>query len=142
VRRTDPSLPLPLRELRFTYSTSRGPGGQNVNRRQTRAILHWDVGATRALAPEVRERLRARFAHRLDSAGVLHLASERYRDRGRNCADCVEKLRRMLREVALAPRPRRPTRPTRASTERRLRAKHARARRKRERGGAGREELG
>jgi ribosome-associated protein len=61
------------------------------------------------------------------------LASQRYRDRERNVADCVTKLRAMLAEVAAPPKRRKATRPTRAARERRLAAKRALARKKSER---------
>jgi ribosome-associated protein len=54
------------------------------------------------------------------SDGDLLVSSQRFRDAGRNVADCLEKLRRMLAEVAEPPKSRRPTQPTRASVRRRL----------------------
>jgi ribosome-associated protein len=55
------------------------------------------------------------------------LSSQRFRDQGRNVADCLERLRGMLADAEPAPRSRRATRPTRASTERRLQEKRKRA---------------
>ena len=82
----------------------------------------------------MRARFLARYRQRITREGELVLASQRYRDRERNVADCVAKLRAMLLEVAEPPKPRRPTRPSRGARERRLEAKRARARKKRERG--------
>lgn len=48
------------------------------------------------------------------------MTSQRYRDQGRNVADCLEKLRELLLDVAVAPRTRRPTRRTKGSVQRRL----------------------
>ncbi len=124
---------VPESELRFAFSRSAGPGGQNVNKVETKAELRWDVGATNALDAGQRDRLRVRAGRRVNAAGELILVSQRFRDRGRNTADCVAKLRALLAEIAEPPRPRRPTRPTRAAVERRLRAKRVRGAAKRRR---------
>jgi ribosome-associated protein len=127
------AVALPLGELRFAFARSSGPGGQNVNKVESKAVLRWDVSASRALAPAVLARFRARFARRINDEGVLVLASQRHRARERNVADCLAKLEAMLAEVATPPKPRKATRPTRASRERRLAAKRATSRRKAER---------
>ncbi|MFQ5699553.1 MAG: alternative ribosome rescue aminoacyl-tRNA hydrolase ArfB [Myxococcota bacterium] len=124
---------VPLRELRFHYSTSRGPGGQNVNRRSTRAELRWRVTHSPALPDDVRERFLARFRRRVSSEGWLLITSQRFRDQGRNSADCLEKLRAMLAEVDAPPRRRRPTRPTRSARARQRAAKQRRSALKRSR---------
>ncbi len=121
---------VPLREFRFTFSRSSGSGGQNVNKVNTKATLRWSVAHSPSLPEDVRRRFLARFERRITGEGELVLTSQRFRDQGRNVADCLEKLRAMLAEVAKAPRPRRPTRPTQASRVRRLRAKRATGERK------------
>jgi ribosome-associated protein len=123
-------LRVPLRELRFTFARSSGPGGQRVNKANTKATLRWSVGSSPSLPEAVRERFLDRHRRRISSTGELLITSQRFRDRGRNVADCLEKLRRMLQEVAAPPRHRRATRPTRASVEQRLRSKRAKASRK------------
>jgi ribosome-associated protein len=123
----------PLAELRFSFARSGGPGGQNVNKVESKAVLRWDVARSRALPDAVRERFLARFRRRITADGELVLASQRSRDRERNVADCVEKLRAMLAEVATPPKPRRATRPGRGARERRLAAKKAHARKKADR---------
>jgi ribosome-associated protein len=118
-----PHLRVPLREFRFRFVRSSGAGGQNVNKVNTKAVLRWSVGRSRSLPEGVRRRFVARFPRRITSRGDLVLTSQRFRDRGRNVADCLEKLRAMLLEVAVAPRTRKPSRPTRASVVRRLESK-------------------
>lgn len=124
-------VPIPIREIRFQYARSSGAGGQNVNKVATKAILRWPVAETRAVPAAVRDRFVARHARRINDEGELVLSSQRFRDRGRNVADCLEKLRALLDAVAEAPRPRRATRPTGGSRERRLAGKHRRAELKR-----------
>lgn len=127
----DERICIPLRELRFEYARSSGPGGQNVNKVATKAVLHWDVERSPALPDSVRERFVAKFRRRINREGELVLQSQRFRDRGRNVAACTEKLRQMLLEVAAPPKRRRPTRPTRGSIERRLTTKRRATTRKR-----------
>jgi ribosome-associated protein len=127
------TVALPLAELRFRFARSSGPGGQNVNKVESKAVLHWDLGASRGVPAAVRARLRTRFARRITSEGVLVLSSQRHRERERNVAECLAKLRAMLAEVAEPEKPRRPTRPGRAANERRLAEKRRASRRKAER---------
>ncbi|MCE9547138.1 MAG: aminoacyl-tRNA hydrolase [Planctomycetia bacterium] len=116
-------LQIPLSELTFTFSRSGGPGGQNVNKVASKALLRWSVVQSPSLPPDVRDRFLARFASRLTNDQELLLTSQRYRDQGRNIADCLEKLREMLATVARPPKRRRPTRPSKNSRERRLTTK-------------------
>lgn len=118
---------IPLRELEFRFVRSSGAGGQNVNKVSTKAVLRWAIAASRALPRDVRERFLERHAARITLAGEVVLTSDRYRDQGRNVADCLEKLRAMLAAVASPPRPRKATRPSRAARDRRLAEKRARA---------------
>jgi ribosome-associated protein len=75
----------------------------------------------------------ARQGRRITASGELVLSSQRFRDQGRNVADCLERLRAMLADAESTPRSRRATRPTRASGERRLREKRQRSETKRRR---------
>ncbi|HVH07325.1 MAG TPA: alternative ribosome rescue aminoacyl-tRNA hydrolase ArfB [Myxococcota bacterium] len=127
----------PLGEVRFSFARSSGPGGQNVNKVESKAVLRWDVARSPTLRGAMRARFLERFARRITTEGELVLASQRYRVRERNVADCIAKLRAMLDEVAKPPKPRRPTKPTRASKQRRLDTKKAQSRKKAERGRTG-----
>jgi ribosome-associated protein len=124
------SLTIPDEELHFSFARSGGPGGQNVNKVASKAVLHWDLAANTSLPPEVKERLRAREANRLTAEGVLVIQSQRYRDQPRNVEDCREKLREMVMLALSVPRRRKATRPTRGSRERRLEGKRQQAQRK------------
>ncbi len=123
-------LKIPLREFQFTFARSSGPGGQNVNKLNTKALLRWHVMQSPSLPASVRERLLAKHRRRLTSDGDFLVVSQRFRDAGRNVADCLEKLRQMLAEAAVPKKVRKPTKPTRASVRRRLEQKQKRSRRK------------
>ena len=132
----NPKLKIPLREFRFTFARSSGPGGQNVNKLNTKATLHWALTGSPSLPEAVRKRLLAKYHRRVNAEGELLLTSQRFRDAGRNVADCLEKLRAMLAEAAVAPRPRKPTKPTGASVRRRLERKQRQSRKKQQRRGS------
>jgi len=124
---------IPLRELDIEFVRSSGPGGQNVNKVNTKAVMRWSVMRSQSLPPDVRERLLERYPRRISRDGELVLQSQRFRDQARNVADCLMKLRAILLEVATAPRPRRATRPGRRVVERRLADKRRRSEKKRQR---------
>jgi len=124
-------LKIPLREFQFTFARSSGPGGQNVNKVNTKATLRWAVATSPSLPEDVRRRLMARCRRRISSAGDLLITSQRFRDAGRNVADCLEKLRELAREAAQAPKRRKATRPTRGSVRRRLEQKQKQSQKKR-----------
>jgi ribosome-associated protein len=127
-------LRIPLREFEFTFARSGGPGGQNVNKVNSKALLRWPVVRSPSVPDEVRRRLMARHRRRITAEGDLLLASQRFRDAGRNAADCLEKLRKILAEAAAPVRSRKPTRPTRASIRRRIDDKRRQSQKKRGRG--------
>lgn len=125
---------IPARALRFRFSRAGGPGGQNVNRRDTRVELVFDVAGSPSLGPRQRARLLEALAHRLDAEGRLRIVARSERSQAQNRARAVERLRALLADaLAREPKPRVATRPTRGAEERRLAAKRARARRKSER---------
>jgi ribosome-associated protein len=130
---TELPFAIPERELGFSFSRSSGPGGQNVNKTETKATLRWDVTRSPALPEDVRGRFVRAFATRITNEGELVLSSQRHRDRARNVDDCLTKLAAMLRSVATPRRKRRPTRPGRGAVERRLAEKKRRGGAKRER---------
>jgi len=123
-------LKIPLREFRFSFARSSGPGGQNVNKVSSKATLRWPVLESPSLPDSVRRRFLAKYRRRVTAEGELVITSQRFRDAGRNVADCLEKLRTMLAESAVTPKPRKPTKPTRASVRRRLQAKQRQSRKK------------
>ncbi len=88
-----PQLRIPLREFQFTFARSGGPGGQNVNKVSSKATLRWPVLQSLSLPGPVRTRLLEKIGPRLTATGDLLVTSQRFRDAGRNVADCLEKLR-------------------------------------------------
>jgi len=119
--------------LRFTFVSSSGPGGQNVNKRATRAVLRVRLDDL-PLPPGARGRLRRLASrHLAEEKGELVIAADEYRSQGRNRAACVERLSELVERSLRAPKPRRATKPTKGSVERRIAAKKRRGEVKRRR---------
>jgi ribosome-associated protein len=135
----DDRLAIPEEELAFVTSRSGGPGGQNVNKLETRVTVRFDL-ASPSLDDARRARIRERLATRVSRAGVLSVTSQRHRTQAANREAAVARLVELLREAFAEREPRRPTRPGRAARARRLQAKRLRSRRKRERAAPGPED--
>ena len=116
-------LAIPLSELTYRFSRSSGPGGQHVNRSETRVELLFDIAHSPSLSEMQRERLLTRLGHYVDAEGALHLFSSQTRSQLANREDVTARFQALLR-AALHERKRRlPTQPTAGGRERRLRAK-------------------
>jgi ribosome-associated protein len=118
-----PNVRSPLSEIEFSYAKSGGPGGQNVNKLNTKAVLRWPIMSSTAMPQEVHLRFLEKYKNDVTVQGDLVLDSTRHRSALENTEDCLEKLRAMIVAVLKPPRPRRPTKPTKASQRRRLDAK-------------------
>jgi len=123
----NPRLRVPETELQWSFVRSGGPGGQNVNKVASKAVLRWDLAGSASVPEDVKTRLRALARRYMTAAGELIVSSQRFRDQERNRQDCLDKLRDLLRRAANPPRPRKASRPTRASREARLRQKQRRS---------------
>ena len=132
--RINAKIAIPREELRFSFVRSSGPGGQNVNKVASKAVLRWAAGGSPSIADDLRERLLAKYARRINERGELILSSQRYRDQGKNIDDCLDKLRSLIAAVAVPPRPRKKTRRPKRANEARLKEKRIGAERKRRRG--------
>ena len=134
------AIQIPESEFELSFARSSGPGGQNVNKVNSKALLRWAPATSPSIPEDVRQRFLARYASRLTTAGELILTSQRSRDQNRNVEDCFARLKEMLLAVTRKPVSRRPTKPTRGSHRRRLEAKRIQSTKKRHRRRPPREE--
>lgn len=109
------------------FARSGGPGGQNVNKVNSKAIARIKLDDVRGLSPAERAMATARLASRLTTIGELIVQSEEERDQGRNRIAALARLFAIISGAARLPKPRKATKPTRASRERRLSSKRSRS---------------
>ena len=114
---------IPDTEVSFVFARSGGPGGQNVNKVNTRITVIFDVKACPSLSDEQKSRILARLRSRATAQGIIHVTSQSHRSQAANRNAAVERLFELLR-VALTPRPRRkPTTVPYRAKQRRLEKK-------------------
>jgi ribosome-associated protein len=118
---------IPESELRLSFARSSGPGGQNVNKVSSKAILHFDATTSPSLPDGVRARLLESYSSRITNSGEIVIHSEEFRDQPKNIQACYDKLRDMIVSVLQPPKKRRATKPSRGSKVRRLKEKKARS---------------
>lgn len=121
------AVSIPLAELSFRYSRSSGPGGQHAQKSSTRVELLFDVGSSPSLTDKQRKRILKRLSGYIDTAGVLHLASQSERSQLRNKEEVVARFQELVREALKRRKRRKATKPTAQSKERRLKEKQQRS---------------
>jgi ribosome-associated protein len=119
--------------VRTQFARSGGPGGQNVNKLNTKAEIWIPLAAIRGLSAEAMARFRLIAGGRITTANEIHIASDEHRSQEANRQEVFDRLRLMLIEARKIPRKRRPTRPSRGARERRLQSKKVRGQIKSER---------
>ena len=119
----------------ITYSVSRssGPGGQNVNKVNTRVTLFFDLMRCSGLSASDKTRIRKKLATRCNRDGVIRVTSQKYRTQKENRKAAHRRLYELIDEALARPRRRIKTRPSQASQQRRLDQKKERGQLKRQR---------
>jgi len=97
---------LPLDRISFAYARSSGPGGQNVNKLNTKAEARFHVESADWLEPDVRRRLADYQSNKVSKDGELIVSSQEFRTQSRNREDCIDKLREMVAEAQVEPKER------------------------------------
>lgn len=126
---------VPEGALRIQFSRSSGPGGQNVNKVNSRCELWVKVADITGLTDGAQERLRKMAGYRLTRADEIHFDSHEKRSQEQNRAEAIERLRELLVRAIVEPKRRKKTRPSYGAKQRRLEGKRRRSEIKKGRSG-------
>ncbi len=119
--------------LVFKYSRSGGPGGQNVNKVNTRVTVFFDVAGARGFSDSQKRRILKRLATRANKNGVVRVVSQRYRTQRANREAAVERLGELLGEALKKKAVRKKTKVPEYARQKRLEEKKRRSLLKRQR---------
>lgn len=125
-----PGLSVPPGELEVEYSRSSGPGGQHVNKTETRVTLRFNLAASPSIPDLDRARMLARLGSRLTKNGELLVSAGRHRDRSQNLSAAFERLEALLQAAYERPRVRKATKTPKRAHARRIDDKRRTAARK------------
>lgn len=114
---------IPKSEFIFSFAKSSGPGGQNVNKVNTKVTLTWEYLTSKAITNAVKKRFEQKYSRYITKEKLVKMTSQRYRNQSQNISDCVEKLHDLLQKVAKPVKKRIGTKPTRGSVEKRIKTK-------------------
>jgi ribosome-associated protein len=120
-------ITIPEHELEITTSRSGGPGGQHVNKAETRITIRWNVKATQALTEEQKERVLNNLGSRLTSEGDLIVSSGASRSQQQNKQAAMSQLAQLVRKALYVPKKRMKTKLSKAVKEKRLKEKKKRS---------------
>ncbi len=125
------NLSIPDSEVRFSAARSGGPGGQHVNKVNSRVILEFDVMHTSTLSPYQKQKISEKVGQRMNQQGILRLQAQRHRTQSANRADLLKKFVDILQDALRPVKSRVPTRVPYRAREKRLEEKKLRTRVKR-----------
>lgn len=125
-----PNIRVEAHELAFKTARSGGPGGQHVNKAETRVQLRWHVADSFGVPDDVKRRFLAAYRTRITDGGELIIDCDESRSQARNREICIERLTEMLKAVARPPKPRKKTKPSKGSLARRRKSREAQSAKK------------
>ena len=112
-----------LPEIIFATSRSSGPGGQNVNKVESRVELRWNLAASAVLTDIQKSLILEKIAGRLTADGDLLITAQDDRSQLRNKEIALAKFHELLRKSLLRPKPRKATKPSKSAVRKRLEGK-------------------
>tara|TARA_B100001094_G_C17425412_1_gene436608 strand:+ start:57 stop:494 length:438 start_codon:yes stop_codon:yes gene_type:complete len=120
-------------EFDITFCKSSGPGGQSVNKNNTKARVAWNLFETNSVPSEVTQKIIWLNLGRLTKEGILIVESDKFREQKRNLRECFMHIMAICKEATKGQKKRKPTKKTAVANEKRLRDKKHRGGTKRSR---------
>lgn len=127
---TAPNIKVIKEEFNFTAARSSGPGGQNVNKVNSKIILKWDVNNSIHLSEEQKVLIFQKLRNRITKDGILVLQEQDARSQLMNKEEAVNKLNDLLQKAFKPKKKRKPTKPTKSSVQKRVNKKKIRGEKK------------
>ena len=116
-----------INELRFTFVRSSGPGGQNVNKVNSKAVLKWIPSLSKVLNEDALLRFLDEYKNKINLKNEVVISSDKFRDQKQNQADCIEKLKIMIESILYPPKLRKKSKPSYSTKQKNknLKSKHS-----------------
>ncbi len=114
------------REIIYKTSRSSGPGGQHVNKTESRVELYWNLLESVCLTENQKLLVKQKLATRLTTQGIIMVTCEKYRSQFRNREEVTKRFLDLISASLVIVKKRKPTRPTRSSVEKRIKNKKIR----------------
>lgn len=124
-----------IKEITMITSRASGPGGQHVNRTESKVELHWNLEESLVLSDGQKRLLRERLGRRLTSEGVLILTSQATRSQIKNREIVQRRFLELVDKSLKPPKKRVRTKPKKSAIEKRLKQKKQQSEKKKRRGG-------
>ena len=124
--RINGKVTIPAAELQWTTSRSGGPGGQHVNKTNSKVTLEWNVDTSSAISDTKKARIKSRLAKRITSEGLLKVSASGSRSQKANLEDARERMADMIREAMKVAKRRKKTKPSKRAKRKRVENKRRR----------------